>query len=192
MRFAALCFWTMFIPLTAAPQAARSYDIDCAIILCMAGGFPSSAECAHAYRTMIRRVTPWPILPPVGICTYASPPLNGSGPDGQLELDTSSPEFEWLNQIRIIWFEGRSYAPDGDQRRWDWSLRSCDREHRTCSYISSVLGAYSSWPASFVSHSGQNIPLPDDTGAYTYNNRAVLVEFGDFQGNVAHSDWISY
>ena len=53
-------------------QKARAYDIDCAIMLCMAGGFPPSAVCARAYRVMIRRITPWPSLPPFGICTYAA------------------------------------------------------------------------------------------------------------------------
>ncbi len=29
-----------------APQKAQAYDIDCAIMLCMAGGFPR-AQCVH-------------------------------------------------------------------------------------------------------------------------------------------------
>jgi hypothetical protein len=30
-----------------APEKAQAYDIDCAIMLCMAGGFPPSAVCAR-------------------------------------------------------------------------------------------------------------------------------------------------
>lgn len=65
------------------PQKARAYDIDCAIMLCMAGGFPPSAVCARAYRTMIRRITPWPSRPPFGICTYAAVPAALGGPGGR-------------------------------------------------------------------------------------------------------------
>ncbi len=48
-----------------APKPAIAYPIDCAILLCLAGGFPPSAECAAAKATMIRRITPWPITPPL-------------------------------------------------------------------------------------------------------------------------------
>lgn len=57
---AALC-------LGAAPNAARAYPVDCAILLCLAGGWPASAECAHARAVFIRRITPWPIEPPLQI-----------------------------------------------------------------------------------------------------------------------------
>ena len=43
----------------AAP--AKAYPVDCAILLCLAGGWPASAECAHARAVFIRRITPWPI-----------------------------------------------------------------------------------------------------------------------------------
>ena len=46
---------------------AQSYQIDCAILLCLAGGWPSSAPCARARTEFIRRITPWPIEPPLQI-----------------------------------------------------------------------------------------------------------------------------
>ncbi len=49
----------------AAP--AQAYPVDCAILLCLAGGWPASAECAHARTVFIRRITPWPIEPPLQI-----------------------------------------------------------------------------------------------------------------------------
>lgn len=54
-------------PLTTliTPSAARSYPIDCAILLCMVGGFPASAECSAAKAEVIRRITPWPVEPPL-------------------------------------------------------------------------------------------------------------------------------
>jgi len=50
---------------TITPAAA--YPVDCAILLCLAGGWPASAECAHARAVFIARITPWPIEPPLQI-----------------------------------------------------------------------------------------------------------------------------
>jgi hypothetical protein len=52
-----------------------SYDLDCAVILCMAGGWPGVAECEGAYSYMIDRITDIPPRPPFGICSMA----DGSG-----------------------------------------------------------------------------------------------------------------
>jgi len=49
----------------AAP--ATAYPVDCAILLCLAGGWPASAECAHARAVFIARITPWPVEPPLQI-----------------------------------------------------------------------------------------------------------------------------
>ena len=54
-------------PIIALPAPARAYQIDCAILLCLAGGFPPSTPCAAARAEMIRRITPWPIEPPLQI-----------------------------------------------------------------------------------------------------------------------------
>lgn len=52
---------------TAPALPAAAYPIDCAILLCLAGGWPASAECALARTVFIRRITPWPIEPPLQI-----------------------------------------------------------------------------------------------------------------------------
>ncbi|MEM8636971.1 MAG: hypothetical protein AAGF33_18550 [Pseudomonadota bacterium] len=49
------------------PAAAQSYQIDCAILLCLSGGWPASTPCARARAEFIRRITPWPIEPPLQI-----------------------------------------------------------------------------------------------------------------------------
>ncbi len=51
----------------ATVTSAVAYPVDCAILLCLAGGWPASAECAHARAVFIRRITPWPIEPPLQI-----------------------------------------------------------------------------------------------------------------------------
>ena len=53
----------------AAPQrvGAQTYQIDCAILLCLSGGWPASVPCARARAEFIRRITPWPVEPPLQI-----------------------------------------------------------------------------------------------------------------------------
>jgi hypothetical protein len=52
---------------TSARAQAQAYPIDCAILLCLSGGWPASAPCAQARAEFIRRVTPWPVEPPLQI-----------------------------------------------------------------------------------------------------------------------------
>jgi len=52
---------------TPEPVSAQGYQVDCAILLCLAGGWPASAPCAHARAVFIRRITPWPVEPPLQI-----------------------------------------------------------------------------------------------------------------------------
>ena len=50
-----------------APARAQTYPIDCAILLCLSGGWPASVSCARARAEFIRRITPWPVEPPLQI-----------------------------------------------------------------------------------------------------------------------------
>lgn len=77
--------------LIGTPQPSHAYPIDCAILLCLAGGFPASAECAAAKVEMIRRITPFPIEPPLqlwncpmggGAGGAAGAGMASFGPDG--------------------------------------------------------------------------------------------------------------
>ena len=54
-------------------SAAADYDIDCAVILCLAAGFPSepSGTCSGAYDYMIDRITDRPPEPPFDTCTMS-------------------------------------------------------------------------------------------------------------------------
>lgn len=49
----------------AAPTASEAYPIDCAIFLCLAGGWPSDPDCNAARAEFIRRITPMPVEPPL-------------------------------------------------------------------------------------------------------------------------------
>lgn len=54
-------------PGAATKAAAQTYPIDCAILLCLSGGWPASVPCARARAEFIRRITPWPVEPPLQI-----------------------------------------------------------------------------------------------------------------------------
>ncbi len=55
------------VVVTSKSAQAQSYQIDCAILLCLSGGWPASVPCARARAEFIRRITPWPIEPPLQI-----------------------------------------------------------------------------------------------------------------------------
>lgn len=67
------------------PAAAQTYQIDCAILLCLSGGWPASTPCARARAEFIRRITPWPVEPPLQIwrCPMGAS-LQGPGSDTPL------------------------------------------------------------------------------------------------------------
>lgn len=70
-------------PWNTAAAIAQSYPIDCAILLCLSGGWPASVPCMRARTEFIRRITPWPIEPPLQIwrcpmgASYKSEPTQG-------------------------------------------------------------------------------------------------------------------
>ena len=65
LRSLAVGLATTTVVSLATPAAA--YPVECAILLCLAGGWPASAECAHARAVFIARITPWPVEPPLQI-----------------------------------------------------------------------------------------------------------------------------
>ena len=106
------------------PKPAAAYPIDCAILLCLAGGWPPSAPCAAARAEFIRRITPWPIEPPLQIwrCPMGAAyqldlpesPMarlqriaGGRLPDygrsnGTADIDISDPAFDVVRSIRVF------------------------------------------------------------------------------------------
>lgn len=68
-RLAALALPSLVAFASFGTQPARAYDIDCKVILCLAGGFPSG--CRDAYRYMIDRITDFPPKPPFGFCAMS-------------------------------------------------------------------------------------------------------------------------
>ena len=79
----------------AAPPAAQAYQVDCAILICLAGGWPGSTECNEARSVFISRITPWPVEPPLQIWNcplgVSYRPTQGQSPLPLLREASSTP-----------------------------------------------------------------------------------------------------
>ncbi len=81
----ALALLSSFVSIANRVQA-QTYQIDCAILLCLSGGWPGSVPCTRARAEFIRRITPWPIEPPLriwrcpmGTSSQSIPPMDDAG-----------------------------------------------------------------------------------------------------------------
>lgn len=99
--------------LEAAPAAAG--QIDCKVILCLAGGFPAGCSDAHSY--MIGRVTDTPPKPPYGTCETVSP----GGAVG-IYSGARSRMFT-LSEPPVCEEEWTDYGRDGGTHCLLWSIR---------------------------------------------------------------------
>ena len=132
--------------LTAGP--VKSYPIDCAILLCLAGGFPSSAECTAAKVEMIRRITPFPVEPPLQLwnCPMTLPanllaelslPPPDVGPDGLtpdvrayrdgIEIYHISQYRRWQSHGDVNVIDNTSRGVYGTDGRFSWVPSSYER-----------------------------------------------------------------
>lgn len=181
-----------------SPQPAKAYQVDCAILLCLAGGWPASAECAHARAVFIRRITPWPIEPPLQIwrCPMgvsmkvplqnrASPAqvilaqvLEGDGAD----IDISGFEFDFVRSIRV-W----------DVRYYSHRRGGRDDDCSETSYIR--LGSYGdqgefTWSGTSPDAAPTWV-LPSRRCASSNWRRGVGAEWEDHEGNHGY-EWVAY
>lgn len=65
--FLALGMSALSLMSSPSKVTAQTYQIDCAILLCLSGGWPASVPCSRARAEFIRRITPWPVEPPLQI-----------------------------------------------------------------------------------------------------------------------------
>ena len=119
---------TLSLASLVTTQPAQAYPVDCAILLCLAGGWPASAECTYARAVFIRRITPWPIEPPLQIwrcpmgVSYNAPGTSiapqvwsaqqtigstltdlilAQDLEGGADIDISGLEFDFVRSIRV-------------------------------------------------------------------------------------------
>ena len=192
-----------------APQAAKAYQVDCAILLCLAGGWPASAECAHARAVFIRRITPWPIEPPLQIwrCPMGVAelgPLQSKAPrvwqtsvqadvgfaqvilaqivEGRADVDISGLEFDFVRSIRV----------------WDvrhYSHRERGRDDDCSERYSMNLGTYGTqgdfnWQRTTPASAPAWV-IPSRRCSSSSTRRGVGVEWEDHQGNHEY-EWVAY
>ena len=181
-----------------SPQPAKAYQVDCAILLCLAGGWPASAECAHARAVFIRRITPWPIEPPLQIwrcpmgASTNTPLQNRANPaqiilaqlaeGGGADIDISGFEFDFVRSIRV----------------WDvryYSHRERGRDDDCSERYSMNLGTYGTqgdfnWQRTTPA-SAPTWVIPSRRCSSSNSRRGVGVEWEDHLGNHGY-EWVAY
>lgn len=168
--------------LASAPKA-DAYAIDCAILLCLAGGFPASTECTQAKVEMIRRVTPFPIEPPLQLwnCPLRAsglPPLPNMGSDGLTDEIRG-----YRDDIEVYHVNYRGQRNSGGVDVYDSTTRGfydADGEFR---WAGMALGDTPSWVQGSVGYSG---------GDVTRTIRGIAMRTRDYEGNVSEVIWQSY
>lgn len=189
---------TALAALTCAPPAS-AYPVDCAILLCLAGGFPPSEPCLRAKAVMMQRILSIPFQPPLQIwncplqaSSWSDGPDTGvneirSGttigwdpdPSGIVEraagsgMDFSGPEYAFLRSLRVIRLQYRQQmGTDG----------FCAREPRI------AIGRYDR-RADFHWGPGRTADIPRTSdfrpgpGCRPYAYRSIMIDWQDVSGN---------
>lgn len=194
---------------TAVASPAAAYPVDCAILLCLAGGWPTSAECAHARAVFIRRITPWPIEPPLQIWNC---PMRASFRDEAKPIErlfdiaargepvplASVPETPLA--LRLV--QDRADVDISDPA-FDF-VRSIRVFEITYQQRRSSDGDCNSWGAVYMGTYGTQgeysrrrssvsaVPTASDlavpTDCRSYWHRSVFVEWRDYEGSYGHEE----
>ena len=203
LRTSALALATAVVGIAAAPERAQAqtYQIDCAILLCLSGGWPASVPCARARAEFIRRITPWPVEPPLQIwrcpmgAAYTVDPetltagriydilleldaLQLVQDGGGADIDISGQEFNFVRSIRVY---NVTYASQRESGRDDDCNRSFSMRVGTYGtqgdFRWTGSSDYRSLPAA---HTGlENYP----SNCPSIFHRSVFVEWRDYEGN---------
>lgn len=192
-----------------SPQDAKAYPIDCAILLCMAGGFPASTECSAAKAEVIRRITPWPIEPPLqlwrcplGISTQDAALAGISVP--QLGPDGLTPEVRAYRDGIEIYHVRYTRVTSGDENgsvQDDTVQGRYDREGNF-SWVNSSFVEGPEWLSEIPGATRRTI-TDDDTPAYLgprvvgHENsargrlRGIAMRYRDHEGT-PYFEWVGY
>lgn len=187
-------------PLAPQPATAQSYPIDCAILLCLAGGWPASTECSLARTEFIRRATPVPVEPPLQIwrCPMRAgvPSANSTTSLNQREMeDVAEQVFEGPGSTAI----GLGADIDISDRAFDfvrsinvYYVRATQRESASgdCNSASTVRHGSYGLSGEFYWQAGSIMALPqafrglDGYGEHCPSIwlRTVFVDWHDHQG----------
>ena len=189
---------------SAAP--AQAYQVDCAILLCLAGGWPASAPCAHARAVFIRRITPWPIEPPLqiwrcpmGVSFNAPVPLSPmerlydiafrGEPSVSLPIDLTPLVPVQADEQADIDISGDAFDFVRSIRVYHIQFSQRENREGDCNRSDSTrLGSYGvqgdyRWTRSCVAQvpPASQLTIPNGCGSYFY--RSVFVDWRDHAGN---------
>ena len=168
---------------TPSRVAAQSYPIDCAILLCLAGGFPTSAECTAARIEMIRRVTPWPVEPPLQLwnCPLRAsglPPLPNTGRDGLTDQIRG-----YRDGIEVYHVNYRAQRNSGGVEVFDSTQRGVYDENGDFHWTSVRLQDTPSWVRSRAGFHG---------GEHPGTRRGIAMRTADYNGQISEVIWEAY
>ena len=172
----------MGLPVSMA-QPVGAYSIDCAILLCIAGGFPASVECSAAHAEMIRRITPWPIEPPL---QFRRCPMGGA--DKLLpETGETSREIRFYRESIEVWqLSKRSMNSSGGRASETRAVRSFYDAAGNFQRVSVAPLAAPPWVDDQIRiHAGTT--LAGDFG----NFDAILMRHHDYRGQPSY-EWANY
>lgn len=192
--------------LVSSVEPAQAYQVDCAILLCLAGGWPASAPCAHARAVFIRRITPWPIEPPLQIwrcpmgASFSAPatlsPMERLYNIAFRDAPQVSTPHDPLPLLRVQSDERADVDISGDAFDFVRSIRVfhiqfSQRENRDGDCITSDstrLGSYGvqgdyHWTRSSVAQVPPASELPNTGHCNWVSYRSVFVDWRDHEGN---------
>ena len=193
---------------TVTPAAA--YPVDCAILLCLAGGWPASAECAHARAVFIARITPWPIEPPLQIwnCPMrASFPVEARPMDRLFDIafpvENARPLISKPGALSDLLRVQDAADVDISDPAFDFvrSIRVFEityQQHRNsdgdCNTWSAVYEGSYGEQGDYIRRRSSPAAIPDASdfsnppSCSTYRHRSVFVEWRDFEGIYGHEE----
>ena len=168
---------------TPSRLAAQSYQIDCAILLCLAGGFPTSAACTAARIEMIRRVTPWPVEPPLQLwnCPFSASglsPLPNTGRDNLTDQIRG-----YRDGIEVYHVNYRAQRNSGGVEVFDSTQRGFYDENGNFHWTSVRLQDTPSWVRSRAGFHG---------GEHTGTRRGIAMRTVDYNGQISEVIWETY
>lgn len=167
-----------------APLSVAAYPIDCAIALCLPGGFPSSAECSRARIEVLRRLTPPNIEPPLQL--WRCPMNTGASLPG-VGADGTTPEMRaWRSGIEVWMLEKVSTNSSGGREARITAFRNHYDDAGNFVGGGADPAALPDWIRAEVSQHTP-YPLESDNGRF----RAIVFRYGDYNGG-ATTEWISY
>ena len=175
--------------LTAVSPAnqADAYPIDCAILLCLAGGFPASAECSAAKAELIRRITPWPVEPPLQLWRCPMGSHNVSLPGGG-SSDTVPPEVAQYRDAIELW-QLSKHVTSGSGGR-DVYVSMTRYGYAPSGDFVRLPARYSEMPA-WLDDKIRQRTGSTFLGEYGRSFRSIVLRMQDYTGSYS-TEWVSY